>query len=70
MVKFGKYILYLFIMMYSFCCMMKKFDLFFEIDKYIFNFEKKNLIFEEGLYWKWFNWYILRLFIVCVLNIF
>lgn len=52
MVKFGEYILYLFIMMYSFCCMMKKFDLFFEIDKYIFNFEKKNLIFEEGLYWK------------------
>lgn len=45
MVKFGKYILYLFIMMYSFCCMMKKFDLFFEIDKYIFNFEKKKFNF-------------------------
>lgn len=41
MVKFGKYILYLFIMKYSFGCMMKNFDLFFKIDKYIFNFEKK-----------------------------
>lgn len=32
--------------------MMKKFDLFFEIDKHTSNSEKKNPIFEEGLYWK------------------
>lgn len=51
MAKFGKYTLHLFITTHSLRHMMKKFDLFFEIDKHTSNSEK-NPIFEEGLYWK------------------
>lgn len=70
MAKFGKYTLHLFITTHSLRRMMKKFDLFFEIDKHTSNSEKKNPIFEEGLYWKWFNWHILRLSTARVSNIF
>lgn len=52
MAKFGKYTLHLFITTHSLRRMMKIFDLFFEIDKHTSNSEKKNPIFEEGLYWK------------------
>lgn len=52
MAKFGKYTLHLFITTHSLRRMMKQFDLFFEIDKHTSNSEKKNPIFEEGLYWK------------------
>lgn len=52
MAKFGKYTLHLFITTHSLRRMMNKFDLFFEIDKHTSNSEKKNPIFEEGLYWK------------------
>lgn len=52
MAKFGKYTLHLFITTHSLRRMMKTFDLFFEIDKHTSNSEKKNPIFEEGLYWK------------------
>lgn len=52
MAKFGKYTLHLFITTHSLRRMMKKFDLFFEIDKHTSNSEKKIPIFKEGLYWK------------------
>lgn len=52
MAKFGKYTLHLFITTHSLRRMMKIFDLFFKIDKHTSNSEKKNPIFEEGLYWK------------------
>lgn len=52
MAKFGKYTLHLFITTHSLRRMMKKFDLFFEINKHTSNSEEKNPIFEEGLYWK------------------
>lgn len=52
MAKFGKYTLHLFITTHRLCRIMKIFDLFFEIDKHTSNSEKKNPIFEEGLYWK------------------
>lgn len=41
MAKFGKYALHLFITTHSLRRMMKKFDLFFEIDKHTSNSEKK-----------------------------
>ena len=41
MAKFGKYTLHLFITTHSLRRMMKKFDLFFEIDKHTSNSEKK-----------------------------
>lgn len=42
MAKFGKYTLHLFITTHSLRRMMKKFDLFFEIDKHTSNSEKKK----------------------------
>lgn len=42
MAKFGKYTLHLFITTHSLRRMMKKFDLFFEIDKHTSNSEKKS----------------------------
>lgn len=41
MAKFGKYTWHLFITTHSLRRMMKKFDLFFEIDKHTSNSEKK-----------------------------